>query len=199
MNKTKKTIKEKDIENRRNFLKEKLSLTGTDALMVERATHFDDEVCDKPVRPVRLREATLEPAGEEVITLKDGRQVRFMGCKQADNGFLDAEGFLWFRIKADAPRSLITHFLNEWLDILPTYPLPGPDHRKKSRFRGNAIDLKEGQLIYEAHEKGKSLLQIARERSNIKKGSPRGDAQLKAAYAKVSRLYNQEKKRRNNG
>lgn len=161
MKKTKVKVKE-DIQKRRQLHKKVLSLKGEDgfccSLFPDKhfPSHYgDSEVCEHPVKITRLRSAEYETG--EHFDMADG--IPTLRCVMKDNGFLDTDGYLHVRIKPDAPKKLIHHFIDEILECYPT-PLPKMDPRKKTRFRDEKLKALE---VWEHRRLRKSFPEIAKE------------------------------------
>lgn len=143
---------------------------------------------------VRLREPKYKPIPRQQLT-KEDLDYCPTHSEIIDDGYLDENGCLHFKIKPTAQRYLIHHLLDVLLDLYPfEAPPKGGNREKRSRFRIDSPDrLAEGLEIIQEVSKGKSLLRIAKERCGINE-NPAYNATVKAAYENDRRLLNKAKR-----
>lgn len=135
---------------------------------------------------IRLRETKLKPIPNEQLTKEDLAFSPYHS-EIVDDGFLDEEGFLHFKIKAGEPRYMIHFLLDSLLNIYEP-------KTKKERFRTGYINPFE--VFYKESFEGKNPLQIAKELSGIEiKGeNPAYNQELKQKYEQVKRASKAAKK-----
>ena len=98
----------------------------------------------------------------------------------------DKEGHIHIKINPTATRERIHYLIDDILDSKYTETVD-------TRFyKGKVEALEDGRKIFEEKSKGKSLLQIAKERCGIDE-NPAYDKTVKAEYEKVKRYFRQYK------
>lgn len=141
---------------------------------------------DKPaVKIIRPRPVKLTPIAKESLTEEQLRmssewsEIEDLAVITEDGTItitVDAGGII-FWIDAKAPKTIIHHLIDEYLDRY--------GKRTHERFRTRVV--KEGFEIYEeVKKKGKSLLKIVKERHNLHENPAYSD-DAKAKYEKARR------------
>lgn len=136
---------------------------------------------------VRLREPKYKPIPRQQLTKEEDYCPTH--SEFIDDGYLDENGCLHFKIKPTVQRYLIHHLLDVLLDL---YPFTGKKVKKRRHKKDSSEAVEDGLKIIQQVRKGKPLLQISKERCGINE-NPAYNATVKVQYEKDRRHVNKTK------